>query len=127
MEWVAVVTGLVLVEYVFFTMRAGLMRGRHEIAAPHMTGHAVFERHYRVQANTLEQLIVFLPALWLFAAYVHAGVAALLGLVFGVGRALYYRGYVEDPARRGPGFLIGGVATLILLAGGLLGALVGAL
>jgi glutathione S-transferase len=127
MEWVAVVTGLVLAEYIFFSVRAGLARGKHEIVAPAMTGHPAFERSYRVQANTLEQLVVFLPGLWLFARYVSAPVACLLGLAFLVGRALYYRGYVQDPPRRGPGFLIGVVANAILLLGGVVGALVAAL
>jgi len=127
MEWVAVVAGLVLAEYLYFSVRTGLARGRYEVPAPAMAGHPVFERTYRVQANTLEQLIVFLPALWLFAYYVSAPVASVLGLAFLVGRALYARGYVRDPARRGPGFLIGSVATAILLLGGLVGALLGAL
>lgn len=127
MEWVAIVAGLVLAEYLFFTVRAGVARGRHEVAAPSMTGHVSFERAVRVQGNTLEQLIVFLPALWMFARFVSPPGAALLGLVFMVGRALYWRGYVQDPPQRGPGFLIGLVATTLLLAGGILGALAAAI
>jgi uncharacterized membrane protein YecN with MAPEG domain len=127
LEWVAIVAGLVLAEYLFFTVRAGVARGRHEVAAPSMTGHPAFERAVRVQGNTLEQLIVFLPALWIFARFVSPPGAALLGLVFLVGRALYWRGYVQDPPRRGPGFLIGLVATTLLLAGGILGALAAAI
>jgi uncharacterized MAPEG superfamily protein len=126
-EWVGVVTGLAIVEYMWFAMQTGLARGRYEVPAPAMSGHPVFERTYRVQANTLEQLAAFLPGLWLFASHVHAGLAAILGLAFVVGRALYARGYVQDdPARRGPGFLIGYVATVILVLGGLIGALVAA-
>ena len=127
MEFVAVVAGLVLAEYLFFAVRAALARGRHEVAAPSMTGPPAFERAVRVQGNTLEQLIVFLPALWMFGRFVSPPGAALLGLVFLVGRALYWRGYVEDPPRRGPGFLIGLVATVLLLTGGILGALAAAI
>jgi glutathione S-transferase len=127
MEWVAVVTALALVEYVIFGMQTGIARGRYEVPAPAMTGHPVFERTYRVQANTLEQLVVFLPGLWLFASYVSSGVAALLGVLFLVGRVLYARGYVQDPARRGPGFLLGAAATWSLVLGGLVGALLQAL
>lgn len=127
MEWVAVVTALALVEYVVFSMQTGIARGRYEVPAPAMTGHPVFERTYRVQANTLEQLVVFLPGLWLFATYASATVAALLGLFFLVGRVLYARGYVQDPAQRGPGFLVGAIATWTLVLGGLVGALLQAL
>ncbi len=127
MEWVAIVTGLVLVEYLFFALQAGLMRGRHEVPAPSMTGHATFERAFRAQANMLEQLIVFLPSLWMFAWFVNAPIAAALGLVFLVGRFLYGRGYVLDPPKRGPGFLIGFGSQAILLLGGIVGALVDAL
>ena len=79
------------------------------------------------QILSLARALAFLPGLWLFAAYVNAGLAALLGLTFVVGRALYFRGYVQDPGKRGPGFLIGYVATSLLVAGGLIGALVAAL
>lgn len=127
MEWVAVVTGLVLVEYMYFAMRAGLERGRHGVPAPSMTGDPAFERAFRAQANTLEQLIVFLPSLWIFARFVSAPVAAILGFVFLIGRGLYGRGYILDPPKRGPGFLIGMVCQAILLLGGIVGALVAAL
>jgi uncharacterized MAPEG superfamily protein len=80
-----------------------------------------------VQQNTGEQLLLFLPALYLFAGYVSAPVAALLGLVFIVGRGLYARGYVADPAQRSTGFTIGFVATAVLLVGGLAGAVWAAL
>ncbi len=123
MKWVGVVTALAIIEYMYFGVQVALARGRYEVPAPAMAGHPVFERTSRVQANTLEQLAAFLPGLWLFAVHVHAGTAALLGLAFVVGRALYARGYVQDPARRGPGFLVGYVATAILVVGGLVGAL----
>ena len=46
-----------------------------------------------------------------------------LGLVFILGRALYARGYVIDPAKRGPGFGLTLLANVVLLVGGLVGAL----
>ena len=124
MEWVAVVAGLAILEYMFFGLQVGLARGRYEVPAPAMSGHPVFERTYRVQANTLEQLVAFLPGLWLFAAYVSTGLAALLGVAFVIGRLLYFRGYVQDPGKRGPGFLITLVANASLLVGGMGGAFV---
>lgn len=84
----------------------------------------MFERYFRVQQNTLEQLVIFLPALWLFGYYVHELIGAALGFIFIVGRFIYCRGYVEDPAKRGTGFVVGEIAQGILLLGGLIGAIV---
>lgn len=123
MALVAIVVALALIEFVAFGLQVGQARGRYGVKAPATTGHDLFDRYYRVHQNTGEQLLVFLPSLYLFAAYVSAPLAALLGLGFVVGRALYARGYVADPEKRGPGFLIGFVATLLLLLGGLGGAL----
>ena len=92
------------------------------MAAPATTGHPIFERYFRVQQNTLERLVIHLPALWLFGLYASPLWAAILGVVFILGRVLYLRGYVADPGKRGPGFLISELATLVLLVGGVVGA-----
>ncbi len=123
MELVAIVCCLVLIEYGVLLMRAGQARGRYDIAAPATSGHPLFERHLRVQENTVEQLVIFLPAIFLFAHFVNAPIAAALGIVFIVGRALYARGYVIDPAKRGPGFLLTFLSNAVLLLGGLVGAI----
>ncbi len=102
--------------------RVGWARGKFDVKAPAMSGHDIFERHFRVQMNTLEQLVIFLPALWLFALHWNNVVAAALGVVWLIGRVLYMTSYVADPSKRGPGFLIGGIASLILLIGGAVGA-----
>jgi len=127
MALVAVVAALALIEYSLFGLQVGQARVRYGVKAPATSGHDLFERHYRVQQNTLEQLVVFLPSLYLFAAFVSGWVAALLGLAFVVGRAIYARGYLADPEKRSAGFLIGFAASNVLLLGGLLGALVAAL
>jgi len=127
MALVAVVAALALIEYSVFALQVGQARQRYGVKAPATSGHDLFERHYRVQQNTLEQLVVFLPSLYLFAAFVSGWVAALLGLAFVVGRAIYARGYLADPDKRSAGFLIGFAASNVLLLGGLLGALVAAL
>jgi len=127
MALVAVVAALALIEYSVFALQVGQARQRYGVKAPATSGHDLFERHYRVQQNTLEQLVVFLPSLYLFAAFVSGWVAALLGLAFVVGRAIYARGYLADPEKRSAGFLIGFAASNVLLLGGLLGALVAAL
>jgi glutathione S-transferase len=127
MNFVAVVALLAILEYMVLSLLTGRARAQCGVAAPATTGHPVFERWYRVQQNTLEQMIAFLPGLFLFASYVSATFASLLGLLFIVGRALYARGYVADPARRGTGFAVSFAATALLVLGGLIGATIAAL
>ena len=123
MEPVALVLALALIEYFTFGVLVGRARGTYGVEAPAVTGHPIFERYHRVHQNTLEQLVIFVPALWLFGLYVSAPVAALLGLVFVAGRFVYLRGYVADPKKRSTGTLITLVAQAILLVGGGVGAL----
>src|SRR5690625_7314259 len=59
----------------------GRARMKYGIKAPAVTGHPGFERAYRVQMNTLEQTVLFLPVLWLAAAYGHPAWAGLLGQI----------------------------------------------
>lgn len=122
MQLVAVVTGLALLEYVIFGMLVGRARGKFGVAAPATSGHPVFERYFRVHQNTLEQLVVFLPSMWLFGTYVDPTWAALLGLVFVVARIIYLMGYVADPAKREIGFGLTALPVVILLIGALWGA-----
>lgn len=122
MEWIAIITVLALVEFMWLGIRVGAARGKYEITAPATTGHEIFERHYRVQHNTLEQLVIFLPALWLFGTYVSGGIGALIGVLFLIGRAMYAFAYVEDPSKRSTGFMLTFVPSLVLLLGGLGGA-----
>ena len=124
MTLIAIVTVLVLLEYLFFGVMVARARVQAGVKAPATVGDLHFERYFRVQQNTLEQLIVFLPSLWLFGYYVHAPAGALLGLVFIAGRFFYYRGYVQVASKRSNGFLIGAIAQVALLLGGLAGAVV---
>jgi uncharacterized membrane protein YecN with MAPEG domain len=124
MELVAIVALLALVEYFAMGFLVGRARGRYGVPAPASTGHPVFERTFRAHQNTLEQLPIFLPALFAFAYYVSPGGAALLGLVFVVGRAVYFRGYVADAPKRAPGTFVTLIAQAVLVVGGLAGALV---
>ena len=115
--WVALVTLASLLFYVTTLLQVGQGRGRHGIAAPAMTGHPEFERLVRIQANTIESLVVHLPSLWLFALYVEPRLAAALGAVWIVGRVIYARSYARDPATRTAGFLVQALATVALLLG----------
>jgi uncharacterized membrane protein YecN with MAPEG domain len=121
MELVGIVGLLALIEYWIFLMMTGQARGRYGVAAPATAGHPIFERYFRVQMNTIEQLVIFLPSLVAFAWAVSAKWAAALGVLFIVGRALYARGYIQDPAKRGPGFLLTLIANAALVLGSLIG------
>jgi uncharacterized membrane protein YecN with MAPEG domain len=123
MASVALVACLALLLYMGIVMSTGRARGRYKVEAPATTGHPMFERHFRVQQNTVEQLVPFFPALFLFAQYTSEGLAAILGLAFVAGRVLYAIGYVADPGRRGPGFLISSLANLALIVGALFGSI----
>ena len=119
----ALVTLLALFVYAWNFMSAGQARGKHKIAAPATTGHPEFERKLRVQQNMIEQLIVFIPALWIFCLTVQPLIGAILGLIFVFGRILYSTAYAAHPSRRSLGFGLGILPTLILLIGALAGVI----
>ncbi len=117
----ALVSALALLLYVAVCLNAGRLRARFEIKAPAVTGAPEFERAFRIQQNTLEQLVWFIPALWLFALYVSSAWAGIVGLVWIAGRGYYAVSYYRDPETRGPGFMIGFVSAAVLLVGALIG------
>ena len=122
MEYVAIVTGIALLQLFVFSVQVGKARVATGTAAPAMSGPPEFERAFRVHQNTVEQLIIFIPALWMFANFVRADVAAGLGLVFVIGRQIYRGSYMADPGKRTMGFGIGGLSMIILLIGAIIGA-----
>lgn len=124
MEPIAIVTVLALLQLFIFAFQVGKQRAKHGIKAPAISGDAEFERMFRVHQNTLEQLVVFIPALWLFGYYVHALISAGIGLVFIIARFVYRGSYLTDPSTRTAGFGIGALAMMVLLLGGLIGAVV---
>jgi uncharacterized membrane protein YecN with MAPEG domain len=126
-EWVTIVAMVALLEYFFFGLKVGQARGKYGVAAPATTGNEVFERHFRVHMNTLEQLVIFLPALYGFAVFVSPLWAAGIGVVFVVGRALYYTGYIAAPEKRGTGAGITFLANVVLVIGTIVGAVIGLL
>ena len=123
MEYVALVTLLLVSQYLIFIMLVGAARGKSGLKAPAVTGDQDFERAYRVQMNTMEQLVLALPALWLSGHYFDPLVAALLGLAFFLGRVMYRASYVKDPEKRGTGFGIGFLAVLGLIGTALWGVI----
>jgi glutathione S-transferase len=122
MELVAIVVVLSLLQYIYFGALVGRARVKYKIDAPAVSGDPVFERYYRVQMNTLESLVIFLPSIFIFASYISANIAAALGIVFIIGRQLYQRAYIKDPKTREVGFLLTILPSLILALGGLMGA-----
>ena len=116
---VGIVTLVSLLLYFYMGLRVGQARSKHGVAAPAIHGHPDFERVFRVQANTLEWLPIYLVSLWLFALYWDSVIAACLGVVWIIGRVLYMLGYSRAAAARSTGFLIQLVASAILLFGAL--------
>ena len=128
MPYVELVAILAVLQFISFTALTGRARGQSGLKAPAVTGHEGFERMYRVQMNTLELLIAFLPSLFLAARHWSPGLVAAVGAVYLVGRGLYWRAYVRDPARRGLGFVLSmlpttalAVLALVGIAGSMLG------
>jgi len=122
MIYVHTVAVLSILQFIAFGILVGVARGKHGVKAPAMTGSEAFERAVRVHANTLEQLVCFLPALFLAAAYWSPVFVSITGVVYLVGRLVFRQAYVADPSKRGPGFLLTLVPTLVLLVAALLGA-----
>ena len=122
MELIAIVTALALLQTFVFAFQVGQARVKHSINAPSTTGSDEFDRAFRVHQNTIEQLVIFVPSLWMFGHYVDAQIGAGVGMVFVIARMIYRSAYRGDPTSRGTGFSIGALSMMILLVGGLIGA-----
>jgi glutathione S-transferase len=116
-HYTSIVTLLTVLFYLFIATRVPLARRRFNVQLPATTGHPDFERVFRVHQNTLEWLPIFLPSLWLCALYLSDAGAALVGVVWLVGRAIYYVGYARAVQSRLPGFAIQASACLLLIVG----------
>jgi len=125
MAYVGLVTLMMLVQYLVFIMLVGKQRVAHQIKAPATSGHELFDRAYRIQMNTLEQMAIALPAMWVCAWFFKPGVAAILGLVFVAGRFFYGLSYMADPEKRGPGMAVGFLSYLGMIGCGLWGIVAG--
>jgi glutathione S-transferase len=119
----ATVTVLTVFLGLYTMMLVGRMRGKHGVHAPAVSGAPEFERAFRVQMNTLEQTVLFLPVLWLATVYpvISGYLAPGLGLIWLVGRILYASGYMAEAGKRSSGFLIAGIAFLGLVALSIIG------
>jgi uncharacterized MAPEG superfamily protein len=117
MPYVALVTVFALIEFMVFAGLVGRARARYGIHAPATSGHEMFDRCFRVHMNTLEQLVMFIPTLWIFATFVSELWAALAGVVFIIGRAIYAAAYIRDPKSRSLGFALTALPTLLMMLG----------
>jgi glutathione S-transferase len=121
MELVFLVILIALIEYMVFAGLVGRARAKYGVLAPAMTGHPEFERANRVHQNTLESLIVFIPAVWIFGLYLSSRWAAGLGVLFIVARVIYAFGYLRAAEKRGPGAGLTGLANIALVVGAIVG------
>ncbi|WP_428096358.1 MAPEG family protein [Candidatus Rariloculus sp.] len=124
MELVYIVILLALIVYNALGFLVGRARKTHGVKAPAITGPEEFERTFRVHQNTLESLIMFVPAVWIFGMVIDPLWAAVIGLVYIVGRVLYAMGYIRAAEKRGPGMMVSFLANAVLLLGGLVGLIV---
>ena len=122
MAWVMLIVAVALLQYIVFGVQVGRARGKYNVPAPAVQGDPTFERYYRVQMNTLESLVIFLPAIFMFANSISALYAAILGLIFVIGRQLYAIAYVKDPKTRGLGFALTMLPNLFLVIGAIVAA-----
>jgi uncharacterized membrane protein YecN with MAPEG domain len=117
----SLVTMASLLVYYVLTLNVGRARAKYQIKPPQTTGNPNFERVLRVQQNTIEQMLMFLPALWIFSNYVSSMWGAILGSIWIIGRIVYAIGYYQAAEKRGLGFGITSLSTLVLLVGALVG------
>ena len=121
MEYAITIILLSLLQYTYFSFLVGASRGKHEVQAPKVAGNDIWERSFRVQQNTLEQLIVFIPGMLAFSLYVSNIWVLIPGITFLVGRQVYAYLYVKEPKSRAPGFLLTFFANMVLVFGSLIG------
>lgn len=120
-HYTAAVTLAAIAFYFFLATRVAAARRRYGIKQPATTGNLDFERVFRVHTNTLEWLPTFLVPLWLCAVYFDDRTAAALGLVWIVGRIVYFVGYSAAVEKRLPGFLVQTMAVFLLFVGAVVG------
>jgi glutathione S-transferase len=119
--WTSLVTVLTLFMYLFVGINVGRARNKYGVKAPAITGDPAFERVFRAHQNTLEHLVPFLAALWLFTIYVNALWGAIIGGIWILGRIIYALGYYQENNKRFPGFGLSMTAYFVLLLGALYG------
>lgn len=121
MQYIELVIIFSVLQFLFFGIMAGKARVKFGVEAPAVTGHEGFERAYRVQMNTLELLILFIPSIVIAGKYWPAAVVAGIGAVYLLGRFIYWRAYVTAPAKRALGFMLSLLPIVVLMLLSLVG------
>jgi glutathione S-transferase len=120
----AAVTLLAVLISLAFAIGVARTRSATGIDAPAMGGAPALDRALRIQGNTVEQFVIFVPSLWLAALYFQGWAPPILGLIWCLGRIIY--SFIYGSAKqRFPGFALTLFPTLILIvlaAIGLFGA-----
>jgi len=122
MAYVDIVTVLAVLQFIVFGFQVGGARGKYGVTAPATTGNEIFERIFRIQQNTLELLVGFIPGIYLFSRYFDPLWAAALGVIYLAGRQIYAASYVKEPSKRSLGYGLSFLPVAALLIGGLIGA-----
>jgi glutathione S-transferase len=123
-RYTAIVTLLAIALYFFFATRVAVAHGKFGVKLPATTGNLDFERVFRAHENTLEWMPTFLVPLWLCAIYLSDIAAATLGLLWIVGRVVYFVGYSKAVEKRLPGFFIQSTACMLLFVGAAAGVVI---
>jgi len=111
----SLVTLLALLEYSILGVMVGRARQTYGVEPPATTGNPDFERYFRVHVNTLEALIVFIPAVWIFSLAVNYHLGVLLGLLFVIARIVYAAGYLSAASKRSTGAAASALINAILV------------
>ena len=109
----ALATLAIVLWYMVTVFQVGRARTKYKVYAPATTGDPAFERYFRVQMNELENIVVFLPSMWIYAVMGNPRIAAILGAVYLAGRIVYAIGYWSEARRRALGYYVATTALAL--------------
>ena len=117
-------SSVALLVYYFTLLQAGLARVKYGIKAPSHDGPEEYVRKVRVNHNTNEHLLLFLPGLLLFSFAVDPIWSFIIGIVWTIWRIKYALDYYKDAEKRGPGLYFSMPPIYIFVLGSLIGFII---
>jgi len=123
MDIIALIILLAILQLMAFGMITGFSRDKFGVKAPATTGNEDWERRYRVQQNTMEHVVAFVPAIYLCAMYTSLNLAILAGTIYLIGRCIYAYCYIKDPKTRALGMILSFFPTAVMVLAALGGVL----